>query len=356
MSLFSKYIRINSMYKEINYNSIKIKECKTIRNAMIILNKNEERFLLVINQENKFLGTITDGDIRRAIIKGISIDKSVKFCMNKKPVIAKESNKNYEKLFARMPSTIKFLPVIDKNKKIKTVLLDNIKEIERTALIMAGGFGKRLGNITKNTPKPLLKIKSKPILEIILQRLEAASYKNIYISTHYLHDRIEAFIKARKSKAEINLIYEPKPKGTAGSIFNLKEKKFKNLTVLNADIISEINLDALNQFHLEKKYDLTLTVAYYNYNIPFGVIDFDNNFKFKSLSEKPSKKYFILSGIYCLSKRVCDLTTEKYLDMPELINQANKLDYKIGVFPIYEYWNDVGTYKSLTMEKARKKK
>ena len=92
----------------------------------------------------------------------------------------------------------------------------------------------------------------------------------------------------------------------------------------------EINLDALNQFHLEKIYDLTLTVAYYNYNIPFGVIDFDNNFKFKSLSEKPSKKYFILS-IYCLIKSF-DLTTEKYLDMPELINQANKLDYKIEFF------------------------
>lgn len=343
------------MYKKIIYESIKIKDNKTIKDAMTILNSNDQRFLLVIDSKGKLLGTITDGDIRRAILKGILIDKSVIFCMNKKPVTSKGYAKNYDSLFEKMPSIIKFLPIVDNSKKIKAVLLEDTKKIERTALIMAGGFGKRLGKITKNTPKPLLKIKANPILEIILQKLEAASYKKIYISTHYLHDRIEKFIKKRKSKVDINIIYESKPMGTAGSIFQLKNKDFKNLTVLNGDIISDINLDALNQFHLEKKYDLTLTVACYNHTIPFGVVEFDKNFKFKSLSEKPSKKYFILSGIYCLSKRVCDLTLKNYLDMPDLINQSKKLGYKIGVFPIYEYWNDIGTFKALTTEKSRKK-
>ena len=255
-----------------------------------------------------------------------------------------------------MKSINKFLPVVNKDNKVLEVLSMDLENSEKTALIMAGGFGKRLGNITKKTPKPLLKINSKPILQNILEKLETANYKKIYVATHYLHQRIEKFLKKRKSLANIEIIYEPKPQGTAGSINKIKNENFESLTVLNSDIISEISLDALNQFHIEKKYDLTLTVAYYSYTVPFGVVEFDKNYNFKSLDEKPLKKYFILSGIYCLSKKACDLATAKYLDMPELINQAKKLDYKIGIFPIYEYWNDIGTFKSLTMEKTRKKK
>ena len=109
----------------------------------------------------------------------------------------------------------------------------------------------------------------------------------------------------------------------------------------------------MNQFHAEKKYDLTLSVSH---TVPFGVIEFDKNYNFKSLSEKPVKTHFILSGIYCLSKKACNLATKKYLDMPQLIDDANKLGYKIGIFPIYEYWNDVGTSKSLYFEKNRSNK
>ena len=120
-------------------------------------------------------------------------------------------------------------------------------------------------------------------------------------------------------------------------------------------MISEINLDALNQFHTEKKYDITLTVAHYSYTVPFGVVEFGKDYKYKSLLEKPIKKHFILSGIYCLSKKACSLSTKKYFDMPELIDQASKLGYKIGIFPIYEYWNDIGTPKALILEKNRLK-
>ena len=344
------------MYKKISHDLVRINSNKTIRDAMELLNSIEERFLLVMTKNKKLLGTVTDGDIRRAMLKGINIHKKVSLCMNKEPITSNTSTKNLSILFRRMKSTIKFLPIINGEKKVLAILLEDPKKIERTALIMAGGFGKRLGNITKKTPKPLLKIESKPILESILQKLEAANYKKIYISTHYLHKRIENFINIRNSIADIEIIYEPKPLGTAGSINEIKNKNFYDLTVLNGDIVSEINLDALNQFHLEKKYDLTLTVAHYSYSIPFGVVEFDKNFKYKSLSEKPIKKHFILSGIYCLSKKACQLSTKNYLDMPHLIEHANTLGYKIGIFPIYEYWNDIGTSKSLTFEKNRLKK
>ena len=342
------------MFRKINSKHVQINFEKTIRDAMKKLNSIEERFLLVTNNKDKLLGTVTDGDIRRALLKGAEINLSVTNCMNSKPIISKEIFKNYSYLFNKMQSDIKFLPIVDNYKKVKFVLLENTKKHYRTALILAGGFGKRLGSITKNTPKPLLKIKSKPILEIILRKLEKANYKKIHIATHYLHDKIEKYIKKRNSLADLNIIHEIKPMGTAGSIQKLKEEIFESLTVLNGDVISEINLDALNQFHLQKKYDLTLTVACYDYSIPFGVVEFDKNFKFKSLIEKPLKKYFILSGIYCLSKRACALATKKYLDMPDLIEQAKSLGYNIGIFPIYEYWNDIGSSKALMNEKIRK--
>ena len=341
------------MYKKISLDLVKIESNKTIRYAMNVLNNIEVGFLLVITKEKKLLGTVTDGDIRRAMLKGDDINSKVELCMNKNPIISKDTKKEISHLFNKMTSTIKFLPIINKERKVISILLEYYKKPERTALVMEGGFGTRLGNITKKVPKPLLKIKSKPILEIILKKLEEANYKKIYVSTHYLHKRIESFLNDRKSSADIEIVYETKPLGTAGSINEIKNENFKNLTVLNGDIVSEINLNALNSFHEEKKYDLTLTVAHYSYQIPFGVVDFDKNYKYKSLSEKPTKKYFILSGIYCLSKKACSLSTKNYLDMPNLIDQANKLGYKIGIFPIYEYWNDIGTSKDLMFEKNR---
>jgi len=344
------------MYKKIPLDLVKIEANKTIRDAMYILNTREERFLLVVTKDRQLLGTITDGDIRRAMLKGIDINQKVRLCMNKNPIISNAPMKDLSFLFSKMNSTQKFLPIINKENKILSVLLEHSNQIERKALVMAGGFGKRLGNITKKTPKPLLKINSKPILETILVKLEEANYKKIYVATHYLHTKIEKFLKNRNSIADIEIIYEPNPMGTAGSINEIKNENFKSLTVLNGDIVSEINLDALNQFHSEKRYDLTLTVAHYSYKIPFGVVEFDKDYNYKSLSEKPIKKYFILSGIYCLSKKACSLATKNYLDMPQLIDQASKLGYKIGTFPIYEYWNDIGTSKALVYEKKRIKK
>lgn len=342
------------MYKKISINHIKISSNKKIKDAMYLFNSMDKRFLLVLTKGHRLLGTITDGDIRRAILKGIDINKDVTFCMNKNPIISKKANENLIPLFAKMKSINKFLPIVSKDNKVLEVLSVDLQNSEKTALIMAGGFGKRLGNITKNTPKPLLKINSKPILQNILEKLETANYKKIYIATHYLHQRIETFLKKRKSLANIEILFEPKPLGTAGSINKIKNENFNSLTVLNSDVVSEISLDALNQFHIEKKYDLTLTVAYYSYTVPFGVVEFDESYNFKSLVEKPIKKNFILSGIYCLSKKACALATNKYLDMPHLIEHANRLGYKIGIFPIYEYWNDIGTPKSLIFEKKRK--
>ncbi len=329
----------------------------TIKKAMQLLDKSKFGFFIVKDKKNRLLGTVTDGDIRRAILKGININASITECMNKKPKIlsTKDINK-FDAILLKLKAYNKFIPVVDEKNNIQYIFLEQKKQISRTALLMAGGFGKRLGRKTKNTPKPLIKIGEDTILEQILKKLEKFKYDNVYISTHYLHKKIENFIKNRKSLLNIHVIYEKEPLGTAGSINYLKELNFNYLTVINADIIFDVNLSSLNNFHLEKKCDMTLTVAKFKYQLPYGVIGFDKNFCLKTLKEKPYKEEFVLSGIYCINKKICDLVDEKYTDMTDLINTAGKLGKKISIFPIYEYWNDIGEPNTLKKEILRNKK
>ena len=312
--------------------------------AMKKLNEGQFRFQLVVSNDGKLLGTISDGDIRRSILEGKNLEESVLKCMNKRPKVSYINKKFEHKLVLdSISSIVKYLPILDDNKYLKYVIIDEEEIINKTALVMAGGYGKRLGDKTKNIPKPLLKIGDKPILEILLNKLEEANYTQIYISTYYLYQKIEKFISNRKSKSNIKLLVEDKPMGTAGSINLVPKSEYEILTVINGDVVSEVDLDAFNSFHIEKKNDITLTVAKYKHQVPFGVVDFNKNYNFNSLNEKPLLEHYILSGIYCLNKNICNLINKEKVDMTSIISKAKKLDKKIGIFPIYEYWKDIGS-------------
>ena len=344
------------MNKLFKLEQVTIEKRHTIRQTMQKLDKSKYGFYIVLDEKKKIIGTVTDGDIRRSILKGLDINISIIFSMNKRPKILRIDNLNkYERIFNNLKGNNKFLPVINVKEKIEFVLIEGKKDINRTALIMAGGFGKRLGAKTKNLPKPLIKIGNNNILEKILSKLEKQNYKNIFISTYYLHKKINRYLEKRKNYANIEIIRESTPLGTAGSISFLKKVKFESLTVINADIVFDVHLDAFNNFHEEKKNDITIMVAKYKYQIPFGVIKYDKNFRFKSSVEKPIKEELVLSGIYCLSKSVCNLVEKKFTTMPELIETAEKLDRKISIFPIHEYWNDIGNPSSLKNEILREK-
>jgi dTDP-glucose pyrophosphorylase len=338
--------------KEVSLNSE-----DTIKTAMKLLDKSEFGFFVVKDKKNKLLGTVTDGDIRRGILKGININNSITKCMNKNPKVLKIKDiDKFDEVLLKLKAHNKFIPVVNTKNNIQYIFLEQKQTISRTALLMAGGYGKRLGIKTKNTPKPLIKIGTKTILEQILNKLEKFKYNEIYISTHYLHKKIENYIKKRKSKSNIHIIYEKDPLGTAGSISFLKSLNFDYLTVINADIVFDVNLSSLNNYHLEKKSDMTLTVAKYQYKVPYGVVDFDKQFHLKSIEEKPFKEQLVLSGIYCINKHLCDLVEEKFTNMTDLIYMAKKLGKKISIFPIYEYWNDIGEPKTLQNEILRTKK
>jgi dTDP-glucose pyrophosphorylase len=323
-------------------NLILLPEEKIIK-AMHRLNKLDFKFQLIVSNEGKFLGTVTDGDIRRAIMKGFTSDSPITDCMNKSPSIGRVSSPSkYYKLFDAIPALLKFLPVVDNSNILKFILVKEYIISNKTVLIMAGGFGKRLGNKTKNIPKPLLKIGNEPMLETLLKKLEESNFQKIYISTFYLHEKIEKFIKKRLSKSNIKIIREDKPLGTAGCISLVPKEDRELLMVINADVISDIDFESISLFHSEKVNDITVTVAKYSHQIQFGIVNIDKNLNFKSLKEKPILEHFILSGIYCLNNKICNLVKNEYLDMTSLIEKAHMLGSKVGIFPIYEYWQDVG--------------
>ncbi len=332
-----------------------VNEADSLLTVIKKINDSKFYFQLVV-KNNKLVGTVSDGDIRRAILFGINLNEDISKCMNSKPIVGNESSPiNFKNLMDTIPSMRKFLPVIDKERNLKYLIVDEEIFYNKSALIMAGGFGKRLGEKTKKVPKPLLKVGTKPMLEIILRKLEKSKFDNIYISTHYLHEKIEKFLENRKSISKVKLIYENKPLGTAGCIKSLSKVDFNFLTVINGDIVSDIDFNSLSSFHIEKNFDITITVAKYSYEIPFGVVNFASDMSFKSLMEKPVQSKFVLSGIYCLNKEVCDLVGRKKIDMPDLINQAFNYNKKIGIFPVYEYWKDIGNladFKLVNKEKG----
>ncbi len=330
--------------------NILVKPTDTIRTVMRKLTDTNFRFQLVVLKK-KLVGTVVDGDIRRAILRGNSLETKIENCMNKKPVKGRlGKDAEFKKLINSIKSEIKFLPLINSKNELSHVILENKKEYKKNFIIMAGGFGTRLGYKTKYTPKPLLKINKKPILEHILEKVEESEYSNIYLSTYYLHNKIKNYILKRKAKTNINIILEKKPLGTAGSIYYLQKDSFDCLVVINGDLITDIDLNALTDFHIENKNDITITIAKYTYNLPFGLVNFDKSLNFKSLKEKPDISNFVLSGIYCLSKSCCNLIKNKKIDMTEVIDKSYSLNKKIGIFPIFEYWKDIGNLKDFISE------
>ena len=162
------------------------------------------------------------------------------------------------------------------------------------------------------------------------------------------------FVKKRKSISNINILVEKKPLGTAGSMKLLPSNIGNTITVINGDVLTEVDLNALLSFHNTSSNDITICLAKYLYNIPFGVVGFKKNDEFDNISEKPNLTKFILSGVYCINKDIFKFVGEKKIDMPELIQKAKKIGKKIGVFPIYEYWKDIGSLKDYALVNKEK--
>lgn len=313
----------------------------TIREALQRINNEASQvYQIVIDDERRVIGTVTDGDVRRAMLEGITLEDCVGSCMNNNPIVGQINQGDDNRTKLRKTG---FLPIIDSIGKIESVLTQVRAPSVGRALIMAGGFGKRLGDQTRDMPKPLLTVGERPILDRILKQLEEGGIRSITISLHYRADQVEAFVNARNNEAKIRFIREPEPLGTAGSLILMPDGEDETTIVVNGDVVSQVDFNHLWNFHTEHGNDGTIAVSRYNVQIPFGVLRVGENGVFAGIEEKPTNSYFVAAGIYILSPDFFPLVQKGIpIDMPQLLEAGRRAGLRVGVFPLHEYWRDIG--------------
>lgn len=298
-------------------------------------------YVIVTDVRGKLLGTVTDGDIRRALLSGASLDSPVAEIMNAHPMTARTDDADSAREILK---SYEFVPMVDAAGVLCEIWRAGASQTRiGTALVMAGGKGERLGEITKNKPKPLVEVGDKPILGHIMDWLEAGGVPRISVSTHYLSDHIRNFLDGRDGSVRATVIEETESLGTAGALARLPNPVQGPVLMINGDVLTKLDVEAFDDFHRAHGNDCTIAVSPYEVSIPFGVTKHDETGAFLGVEEKPTYTYFVAAGIYLLETTFCHLVPPgTRMDMPDLINLGRNAGLKVGIFPIHEYWIDVG--------------
>ncbi|MEZ8606887.1 MULTISPECIES: nucleotidyltransferase family protein [Vibrio] len=331
------------------WNNVLIKPDSTIRDALEIINNEALRVVLVVDQEQALLGVVTDGDIRRGLLNNLPLTESVSKVMNTNPTTALEGSSREELIGLMDNRGILSVPLLDASDKV--VGLETLHgalhqpKHQNPVFIMAGGFGTRLKPLTDVCPKPMLHIGNKPILETVIRSFIKAGFVNFYISTHYMPELIQQhFGDGSELGINITYVHEESPLGTGGALGLLPDSLPKDLPLImmNGDVLTKVDFQRLLEFHTENQADATMCVREYDYQIPYGVINGEGN-KITSMVEKPIQRFFVNAGIYVVSPEVIASVPENYrIDMPTLLEEHMNLRDNILMFPIHEYWLDIG--------------
>tara|TARA_Y100000590_G_scaffold448450_1_gene585137 strand:- start:5881 stop:6930 length:1050 start_codon:yes stop_codon:yes gene_type:complete len=324
----------------------------TINHVIAALNKGGKKIVLIIDKKNRLIGTISDGDLRRAFIRGKTLNSKISSVFNRKPYFIKKlvSTKKLKSLM--FEKKVNNIPLVDNKRKI--IDLINLEDLEKNykknnlVIIMSGGKGQRLQPLTNNTPKPLLKVNKKPIIEHIINQAKEDGFINFVLSINYLGHKIKKYFK-NGSKLGVNITYieEKKPLGTAGSITILKKKIDKPVIVINGDVFTKLNFSNFMSFHINTHSKATVGVKLHEYKNPYGVVNINKDGDIKKIIEKPSNISFVNAGIYILDKSVIKKLKIKHLDMTDLLQDLINKKIKINAFPIHEEWSDIGNKQDL---------
>ncbi|MDU5141549.1 MAG: nucleotidyltransferase family protein [Paenibacillus dendritiformis] len=308
---------------------------------------------LVVDEDDSLLGTVTDGDIRRGILKGVSLKSCITEIMNRQPVSARVSDNPQTILMMMKKKHLRQIPVLDEEGKIVRIeLLDRFIEKKlypNPVVLMAGGLGTRLRPLTDHCPKPMLKLGDKPILELIIENFIEYGFYRFYISVNYHAEIIKNYFgDGAKWGAEIQYIDETERLGTAGALSYLADMHLDMpFFVMNGDLLTKVNYERLLEYHSENKAMATMCVREFEYQVPYGVVRVDDS-KLLSIEEKPIQRYFINGGLYVLQPETLELIPRgKYYDMPELFQGLIANGHNTTVFPILEYWIDIGRMDDL---------
>jgi len=331
----------------VNYKDVVIGINDSVKHALEVLDARALRIALICDQSDKLLGVVTDGDIRRGILNGVTLTDTVEQVMHRSPVTITKDVPRRQAAALMQAKNILAIPVVENGYLIGLETLQKFKSAsfyDNPVFIMAGGFGTRLRPLTDDIPKPMLKVGDKPILETIIRNFIQSGFSNFYISTHYLPEVIrDYFGDGSKWNISITYVHEEQPLGTGGAL-GLLPKNLPELpmVVVNGDILTSVDIERVLEFHNERDATATMCVREYDYQIPYGVINGDGE-RIVDMEEKPIQRFFVNAGIYVLSPAIyLGVPPGRAIDMPTLLQQhINKSD-KVLMFPIHEYWLDIG--------------
>jgi len=334
-----------------------VKQDTPIKVAIEQLNKVGIKIVMVLDENLRLVGTVSDGDFRRGILNGLSLVDTVEKIMNKNPRTVSERTNKSDILDLMIDTKIFQIPIVDKNNfLIGLHLWDNISvqaKHSNVMVIMAGGKGSRLHPQTKNRPKPMLLVAGIPILEHIIKRAKSQGFNHFIIAVNYLGQIIEDYFKdGQKFDVKIEYLHEDTPLGTAGALSLLSDKPNRAFIVTNGDVITDINYSDFLQYHTLNNAAATIAVHTHEFQIPYGVLQI-NGLEVESYEEKPIVSSLINAGVYVLEPDVLDLISEtKFRDMPEVLEISRNLRKKVIVYPLHESWIDIG--RPIDLETANK--
>lgn len=319
----------------------------SIRETIRIIDQGALKIALVVDAGQRLLGTVTDGDVRRGILKGCSLEDGVRQVMNTSPTVAGKQD-GREKILALMrQKQIYQIPLVDAGgvlvglEVIDTILAP--PRFDNWVVLMAGGLGSRLKSLTAEIPKPLLKVGDKPILETILDNFIEHGFHRFFIAVNYKSELIEDYFgDGSRWGVRIDYLREKKKLGTAGALGLLPERPDAPVLVMNGDVLTKVNLQQLLDFHLDHRVAATMCVREYDFQVPYGVVKLDRH-RIASIEEKPIQRFFVNAGIYVLNPEALEtVPNDAYFDMPSLFTRLAEEQRETAAFPIREYWLDIG--------------
>ncbi len=328
----------------------------TIRQAMKALDKSGKKCLVVVDENRKLLGTLTDGDLRRSILAGLKFSDDVSSAYNKAPtVIIKEKYTTEEAKQLLLDLKLDLIPVVDRNRmvvdyvtwfKISGESQSNKSLGNVPVVIMAGGKGTRLEPFTKVLPKPLVPVHEKPIIEHIIERFTNLKCNDFYMIVNYKSRILKAYFEELQPEYSVSFIDETEPLGTAGSLRSLDGQFNRPFFVTNCDIIIKADYASLYEFHRKGGYDVTLVASTKEYVIPYGTCELNSDGHLSHINEKPKFDFLINSGLYVLNSDVLGLIPEnRFYHITNLIEDVKKRGKRVGVYPIDDdAWIDVGQW------------
>ncbi len=327
--------------------TIKLSPTSTIKQALQIIDRGAVKFAIVVDKDDQLIGTLTDGDIRRAILDGKTLDTKIETVYFKEPTVVNVNNTKEEIINLCTSKKIYQIPVIDNEGRVVSIdLLDELLKPEVHAnkvVLMVGGLGTRLRPLTENTPKPMLPVGGKPILQTIVEKFVSYGFVNMVMCVGYKSNIIQDFFEdGSKFGANIEYVLEEKRMGTAGALTLLETKPSAPFFVMNGDLLTNVNFEHLLEFHLANNSMATMCVREYDFQVPYGVVNVKHG-KILSIEEKPVQKFFVSAGIYMLDSQCIEMIPEnEFYDMPTLFEKLISMNENIISFPLREYWLDIG--------------